>query len=616
MRKYLLFIGSSLIVAQPALADDGEIVITATGLAQPAEDAPQSITVIDREEIDRIQGADVTRILTRLPGTTFTRTGPLGGLTLIGVRGAPAGQTLVLVDGVPSNDPANANGELDLSQLSAGTIDSIELLRGPNSVIWGSQAMGGVMNITTRIENGVSGSVEYGGDDRVTATAAAGVKGERLEAGISGSFVDAKGYSAAASGTEKDGFRQYNIAGRARYRVTDELSFTANARYSQGKADLDGYPPPNYTFADTAATQKLRVWSGRVGALYETGGLTLNAGYSITDTRREGNDPNDPWGVYTLDGRSERAELLGRVALPARFALNFGGDYEWSRFSNAPDKGKAENGSVHALLGYYGTRLVVTGGLRYDHHTDFGGKWTLGANAAYEVLPNLRLRAAYGEGFKAPTLYQLLSQYGNRDLMPERSKGYEVGASYGQRGDPVYLAVTAYRRDARNLIDFFSCWTGAAPLCATRPDGFYYNVGKGRAQGLEMEVGLQLTPTLSSNVVYSYVDTENRTPGDPNRGNSFARRPAHMVTGSLDWQTPLGLALGFDLRVVGNAWDDVANTVKLNSYALGDLRASFPVNDNVELFGRIENLWNQHYTIAEGYGTQGRAAYIGVRLRK
>lgn len=613
MRKYLLFIGSSLVVAQPALADDREIVVTATGLEQPSDQSPQSITVISRKEIDQIQGADVTRILSRLPSTTFTRTGPMGSATLIGVRGAPAGQTLVLIDGVPSNDPANANGEFDLSQLSSGTIDRVELLRGPNSVIWGSQAMGGVMNITTRIENGASGSLEFGGDNRVTATAAAGHKGERLEAGISGSFVDADGYSAAANGKEKDGYRQYNIAGRARYHVTEALSLTANARYVHGKVDLDGYPPPNYTFADADVTETLRVWSGRVGALYETGGLKLNAGYAITDSRRVGDDPDFP---YTIEGRSERAELFGRAALPAEFALNFGGSYEWSKFSNAPDKGSAKNGSLHALLGYYGERLVVTGGLRYDHHSDFGGEWTLGANAAYEVLPDLRLRAAYGEGFKAPTLYQLLSQYGNENLSPERSKGYELGVSYGERGDKVYLAAMVYRRDASNLIDFFSCWTGSAPLCATRPSGFYYNVGKGRAQGLELEVGLQWTPTLTGNVVYSYTDSKNRTPGDVNRGNDFARRPAHMITGSLDWETPIGLALGFDLRVVGDAFDDAANTRRLDSYALGDLRASYRVNDMIEVFGRVENIWNQDYTIAGGYGTQGRAGFIGVRLRK
>ncbi|TXH12419.1 MAG: TonB-dependent receptor [Gammaproteobacteria bacterium] len=613
MYKYLFLAGSCLVLAQPALAEDKEIVVTATGLPQSSDETAQPITVINREEIEQVQGGDFTRVLTRLPGTTFTRTGPMGSVTLLGVRGAPAGQTLVLIDGVRVNDASTTNGEFDLAQLANGTIESVELLRGPNSVVWGSHAMGGVMNIATRIENGASGSIEYGGDDRVTATAAAGIVSDRFEAALSGSFIDAEGYSAAASGTEKDGYRQYNLAGRARYRLTETLSLSANARYSRGKVEPDGFPPPTYTFADADVTEKLEAWSGRIGALYDTGSLQLNAGYTIVDTRRDGDDPSFP---YRIDGRSERVELFGRVALPGKFALNFGGDHEWSRFSNAPDKGKAKNGSVHALLGYYGDRLIATAGLRYDDHSDFGGEWTFGANASYLISPGLRVRAAYGEGFKAPTLYQLLSQYGNPDVQPERSKTYEIGISYGDRGDTVYLAATAYRRDASNLIDFFSCWTGTAPLCATRPSGFYYNVGKGRAQGFELEAGLRFTPNLSTNIVYSYADTENRTPGDINRGNAFARRPEHMITGSIDWTTPLGLALGFDLRVVGDAWDNASNTRLLDSYALGDIRASYRINDTIEVFGRVENVWDQDYTIAGGYGTQGRAAYIGVRLRK
>ena len=618
MRKYLFLFGCSCVCAQPALADDkaaggADIIVTATGLPQSIDRTGQAVTVIGRAEIEQVQGADITRVLRRLPGTTFTRTGPLGSLTLLGVRGAPAGQTLVLIDGVRANDPASANAEFDLSQLAAGTIESIELLRGPNSVVWGSQAMGGVMNITTRIENGYSASLEYGGAQRVTATGAAGYADERLEAGLSGSFVDGQGHSAAVSGTEDDGFRQYNIGGRARYRLSDALSLVADARYARGKVELDGFPPPDFVFADADVSERLTTWSGRIGAMYESDALTLSAGYALADTKRVGDDPFFP---YALDGRSERAELFGRVSLPAGFALDFGADHEWSRFANAPDAGKANTTSGHALLGYYGDRLQLAAGLRYDDHSRFGGEWTFGANGAFEFAPGWRVRAAYGEGFKAPTLYQLLSQYGNPALAPERSTGYEAGISHGRRGEPVFLALTAYRRDSSNLIDFFSCWSGTDPLCATHPFGFYYNVGKGRAQGAEFEAGLELQPGLTTSFAYSYTDTENRTPGDPDRGNRFARRPEHLVTASLDWDVNDRLALGLDIRWNGAAWDDRGNRTRLESYVLGDVRASWRVHDRVELFGRVENMWNERYVIAAGYGTEGRAAYVGVRLTK
>lgn len=624
MYKYLFLIGSAICAAQPAWARDypgdtlpddagrSGIIVTATGLPQAIDRTGQPVTLIGRQEIESIQGADISRILQRLPGAVVTRNGGFGGLTLLGVRGAPAGQTLVLVDGARLNDPANANGEFDLSQLAAGTIESIELLRGPNSVVWGSQAMGGVMNITTRLEDGLSGSIEYGGDDQVTATAAAGYVGDRLEAGLSGSFVDRQGYSAAAAGTEDDGYRQYNLAGRARYRLTDALALTASARYVEGKVDLDGFPPPDFTFADTDGTEDLRVWSGRAGAFYQAGALTLNAAFALADTERDGDDPSFP---YSIDGRSERAELFGRVELGRGLALDFGADHEWTRFANAPDRGKAEIGSAHAQLGYYGQALTLAAGLRYDDHSDFGDAWTFGANGAYEFAANWRIRAAYGEGFKAPTLYQLLSQYGNPGLEPERSKAYEAGLAYGRRGDPLYFAISAYRRDSTHLIDFFSCFSASDPLCATRPFGFYFNQEKARAQGFELEGGVELARGLHAGLVYSFADTENRTPGDPNEGNEFGRRPRHTATGSIDWESDFGLALGFDLRVVGKAWDNASNLARLESYALGDIRASFAVSEHVELFGRVENLWDEDYVTASGYNTQGRAAYVGARLR-
>ena len=397
------------------------------------------------------------------------------------------------------------------------------------------------------------------------------------------------------------------------------MSLNAAGRYADAELEIDGFPAPAFSFADTLERQDQREISGRIGADYVGDILTLRGGLALTDISRDLVDEAlGPEPYYRTDGQSVRAEGFGRVRLPGTFAVDFGGDYEWSEFRTddgfAANEGSAELRSVHALIGHYGARLTIAGGARFDDHSRFGGEWSLGANAAYAIAPDLRLRASYGEGFKVPTLFQLLSDFGNSALQPERSTSYDAGLEYGSR-DKAFLAVTAFRRDSEDLIDFVSCFGSAAPICTGRPFGTYDNTGRARAQGIEVEGSVAPDANTRFGLVYSYIDTENRTPGSSARGNELARRPAHALTVSADWQTPVGLVVGGDIRLVGDSFDDAANLVPLDGYALADVRASFPFGNNFELFGRVENVTDANYVEVAGYATQGRAAYIGARLR-
>jgi vitamin B12 transporter len=186
----------------------------------------------------------------------------------------------------------------------------------------------------------------------------------------------------------------------------------------------------------------------------------------------------------------------------------------------------------------------------------------------------------------------------------------------GDRNAPVHFALSIFRRNSSDLIDFVSCYGVSAGLCAGHPDGVYDNVGEARAQGIELEAGAATTEKLRLEGVYSYVEATNRTPRAVNHGNDLARRPRHALTLSADWATPLaGLALGADLRAVSGSYDDAANLVHLAGYATGTLRASMPLTDSIELYGRIENLWNERYQTVAGYGTLGRSACLGARAR-
>jgi len=626
--KYLFFVTTTLAVATPALAQgadditvadrvrDDLITVVATGSEVRVDKAGQPISVIGSAEIDAVQGPDLTRVLERLPGLTFARNGGPGSITTLFVRGANAQQLLVLVDGLRVADVAAPGGGYDFGNLTTGGIGKIELLRGSNSTVWGSEAIGGVLSLTSRDVNGVEGTAEYGARDSFDGQLTGGLSGETYGVTLNGGYFRTDGFSQAASGTEKDGFHQWRAGGHAHVELTPGLTASLVGRYTEGKLDIDGYAPPLYVFGDTPEYQKTREIGARGGLAWTSTTIDLNAGYQVSDTRRRYYDPtfsSEP--NYETQGQTRRAELTGAWHAADALRLDFGADHEWSRIDvSFADRKKANLSSGHALLGWYADAFTVAAGLRYDDHSRFGHKWTFGANGSITLAGAWRARASYGEGFKVPTLYQLFSDYGNEALRPEKSRSYDAGIEYGDRNAPLHFALTGFRRDSRNLIDFVSC--ASLGRCADRPFGLYNNVGKARATGAELELGAQVSERLRAQAVYTYTRAKNRTQGDINEGNDLARRPRHALTASLDWTSPLaGLVLGGDVRLVSDSFDDASAFTRNDGYVTGTVRASLPVNDNVEVFGRVENVADEKYETIAGYGTAGRSAFVGIRAR-
>lgn len=600
-------------------ADGAAITVLATGSDLSLDQTGQAITVIPHETIAALQGPDLTRVLERVPGLTLSRTGGIGAQTAVRLRGGEGQHTLVLVDGVRVEDTSAPSGGFDFGTLTSGGIERVEVLRGSNSVIWGSSAIGGVIALTSREIDGAEASAEYGSRNSFDADAVAGLKRDRYALSLNGGYMRTDGVSAAAKGTERDGYDQWRVGGKGRFNLTDDLSLVANARYADGRVDIDGYPAPAYTFADTPEYQVTRQFFGRTGLHYAGTALTLDAGYALSDTRRRyfsgGADDSFQYGY---NGRSERAEVTGRVALPSDLALDFGADREWTRFDSTYDaRRNAHLTSGHALLGWYGAKASLAGGVRFDEHSQFGGNWSFGGNGTVEIARGLRVNASYGEGFRAPTLYQLLSpDYGNAALAPERSRSYDAGLAWTAPDGQFRASVTAYRRDTRNLIAYVSCWGVSGGICTGRPYGTYDNVGRARAQGVEAELGATLSPRVKAQLAYSYLEATDRTAGSATFGNALARRPHHALTTSLDWTTPLaGLMLAADLRFQSESYENAANTTKLQGGAVTTLRASLPVLHNAELFGRVANLFDKPLVTAAGYGAVGRSVFGGLRVR-
>lgn len=602
--KYLFLLGSSLVLATPALAAEGsvdaqasadeQITVLATGQSAPVDETGQSIAVAGVQEIEAIQGPDITRVLQRLPGVTLTRNGGLGSFTGVRIRGADSEQTLVLVDGARLADVSSPGSGFDFGTLLPANIEKIELLRGSNSVVWGSDAIGGVVAVTTRQLKGVDASAEYGSRNTFSGNAAAGFVAGELGLTLDGGYTRTDGISALVSDSELDGFEQWQAGGRAKYDFGGGFSAFVDARYARSKTGLD------FTFANNYV-QTTRQASGRTGIAYASDALDLTAAYSIADTRRAYDSPGFGYG-YT--GRDQQAELRGRwKALPGT-ALVFGASQTWDRYDGTFDaRQSAKQTSGYLMLDHTGSGFDLAAGLRLDHHDRFGDAWSVGANGSYAIGDGWRLRASYGEGFKAPTLYQLYGFAGNSDLVPERSRSYEAGIERGNRNGTVHYGLTVFRRDSRNLIDY--------DQSANDGMGGYFNAGNARATGFELEGDVRPVDALQLRAAYSYVESINRS-----TGKDLARRPRHALTLSADWTTPLhALALGADLRFVGDSFDDVDNTVKLKGYAVTDLRASLPVTEKLELFGRVENVTDEKYQMVAGYNTPGRSAFAGVRAR-
>jgi vitamin B12 transporter len=291
--------------------------------------------------------------------------------------------------------------------------------------------------------------------------------------------------------------------------------------------------------------------------------------------------------------------------------LEFGGEGEWTRFETLFDAQRQTSiWGAYAQAGVESRGFAAHVGLRRDRHRQFGGATSLGADASYALGEGFRLRASYGEGFKAPTLFQLLSDYGNPALRPERSRSYDAGLAWRTRSDATWGAITLFRRDSRDLIDFVSCYGSTGGLCAGRPFGTYDNIGRTRAEGFEVELGLSPSAALHTQLAYSYTTAIDRA-----ARTDLARRPRHALTASLDWKTPLRATVGGEARLVGDSFDDAGNSVPIDGHVVVDLRASVPLNARIELFGRIENAFDARYVEVAGYGTRPRTAFVGARVR-
>jgi vitamin B12 transporter len=621
--------------------DAGEsVVITATRTLQPADKTGESISVITASDLNTQQIISLTDILQQTPGLIAVRNGGVGQNATVSIRGAEAGQTLVLVDGVRINDPSTVDNEALLGDLLVNNIDRIEILRGPQSTLYGSDAIGGVVNVITRRggempfalrANGEGGSF----DSYHFNLAANGAYGD-VDYGAAANFLHTNGISAADThngNPETDGYTNAGATENLRVHLTDTISVDLRSYYTNARDHFDDnfvfVPPATFRVADSAAYGRNTLIGGYAGLNADLleGVFANRFAFISSDSHRAFyNSAFDTVHKNSSDnGDAWRFEYQGILQFAPEDQMTFGAEYQRTAFTGetfssfAPQQ--IEDGSSHVGSAYAQNmltlfeQLTLTAGLRHDDDREFGGHNSIKLAAAWSLKDwGMVLHANYGDGFKAPTLFEQFSQFSNplHALLPEVAHGWEAGIQQGLFDGALVVQATYFQRRTTDQIDFFvpHCFT-EPPLdvCKTRPFGYYDNIARTRADGVEIEATAHVADTISLDASFT-----DMTATDLTTGLDLARRPHVTASGTVTWTPVSDWSAGAAVIYVGRRFDAAGETNALSAYAVANLFGSYKLSETVELYARMENVFDAQYEPVFGYGAPGRAVYGGIRL--
>ncbi|OAH25196.1 TonB-dependent receptor [Methylorubrum populi] len=608
-----------------------EISVAATGVPTPTAQVGSSVTVLTERTLEQQQRRTVPDALQQVPGLNVVQTGGPGGQTSVFIRGANSNHTKVLIDGIDATDPSNGNGSFDFGQLLTDDLARIEVLRGPQSGLYGSDAIGGVVSFTTkRGEGPARASLRLEGGSFGTFNQSGRISGS--ENGFDYSVSVSHFRAAATPVTPPDlvpfgrpiqpnFYDNETVSAKFGYQFTDTFRINSVTRFINSRLLLTGddfstFPAAPAAFRSEAAVQQVFTRNEAEWTPFAGFHNILAINYSNLFNRQQG--PLDPLATpdaTTGLGERTRFEYRGDYLLSPGNIVLFGAQRdEESLFTTSPgsvpDSLRARNGNT---AGYGEVQLTpfdrafLVANLRHDENDQFGPATTFRVAPSY-ILPfsDTRLKGSVGTGFKAPTLSQLYQSFpafnffANPNLKPEESLGYDAGFEQ-PLGDRVLVGATYYRNDFTNLINTNASFTSNE------------NVGKAVSYGAEAFVSVRFSETLSGRVDYTNTVTKNEI-----TGQELLRRPRHKGSATAFWNPLPGLTFSGTVIVLGSFVDGNRDfsvpRLKNPGFTLVNLAVNYDVNETVSVFGRIDNLFDRRYENPTGFLGPGLAVYGGVRL--
>lgn len=633
----------ALIVATPALAQSDptlptrnaegkDIVVTGSrsGDGVEARDLPASITLIDADALQERQTRIVSDVLRDVPGVAVNRTGAIGGLTQIRIRGTEGNHVLVLIDGIKASDPYY--GEYDFGTLIADEAAKIEVLRGQQSALYGSDAIGGVIQyitLTGREQPGISARLEGGSFGTVSGGARVAGFSDTFDYAVSGSAYRTDGTPTARDGKRNVGSMNVGASAKLTWTPSDTFKLIGVARYSYTDADANNSAFSGPRFGYTVDSPGVHIQNeafyglARAELALADGRWTSALTGQFADTTRKGFEPTG--FDYGDKGRRYKGSFETSYRIDTgRFVSRITGavDFEREEFQNTTPspfvfqgRRSTENwGFVGEYEGRLDDALSIGASVRRDENNRFDDATTYRLQAGYRLPFGLRARGAWGTGVKNPGYYELYGYsdgryIGNPNLRPEKSKGWEAGVDQEFAGGRATIGATYF--NSRLTDEIYT--TYPAPAFVATPSN---RATRSHQKGIEAFVSARPIDQIRFDLAYTYLKADEN-------GGVEVRRPKHSASlnttvFSTDQRFSGTLTVRYNGRQFDVAYTDPSYRpvrVSLQEYVLVNLNAEYKVSDRVSVFGRIENLANEKYEEVFSFATPGRAAYGGVKAR-
>ena len=607
-----------------------EVLVSASLVPIAAKRSANAITVIDREQLSNRAALSVSDLLRDVPGLAVSRSGVQGSQTQIRARGAEANHLLVLIDGVEANDPSQGD-ELNWGTLSADDIERIEVIRGPQSSMRGSDAMAGVVNIITRSADEPYSAklfTETGSfSTQRSGFSVGGIKGD-LNVRLGVSTTDTEGDNVSRTGNEKDGYENTSINFKAGYKVSEELNVSFAARQSDGFNEFDADSDFDGFVEDQDRVSEFRNSTMRVQGDY----ASANGRWQHKLVIAQSSNDNEAFA----DG------ILGNVTASTKDQYQYIGSMFWDQATQRisvlaereeedyqqrgplnwglnPNQDRERNTDSFAIE--YRTdisdALTLAASGRYDDNSEFESANTMRVEAVYQISDNTRLRSAYGTAVKNPTFSERFGFYtnfiGNPNLDPEESTSWELGVDMELAPAALILSATLFDSELENEINGFVYDPATFGFTSANKDGV------SKRQGIELTASATLTDDLSINSAYTYTDSVE---SDGAGGYiDEVRRARHTGSLNVAWQATENLHINANTQFNGSQTDlyfppfpTPSQTVTLDTYTLVNVTANYSATERLDIYVRLDNLLDDDYEEVFGFQTLGFGANLGFRF--